>query len=81
MNVLILNSSPVEGVATVVNVTFPQYRPTEFVNSKLKVYIHPTYNSTTHADDIAIIKLMTAMAPDASKFLNFKLNYALNLII
>ncbi|XP_070497984.1 ionotropic receptor 21a [Chironomus tepperi] len=56
---------PVEGVATVVNVTFPQYRPTEYVNSKLKVYIHPHYNATTHADDIAIIKLMSAMTPDA----------------
>ena len=63
-SVLIINSSPVEGIATVINATFPQYRPTEFVNYKLKVYIHPAYNSTTHADDIAIVKLMTPMTPD-----------------
>ncbi|KAL7022983.1 hypothetical protein ACKWTF_012445 [Chironomus riparius] len=60
---------PVEGIATVINATFPQYRPTEFVNYKLKVYIHPAYNSTTHADDVAIIKLTTPMIPDA-KFIS-----------
>lgn len=51
----------------VVNATFPQYRPQEFVNSKLKITLHPDYNETSHANDIAIVKLMTPMAIDASE--------------
>ena len=45
----------------------------EYVNSKLKIFIHPTYNSSTHADDIAIVKLTTPMVPDARKISNHEL--------
>lgn len=56
-----------EGIASVINVTFPQVK-TDITNAKEKIFIHELYDSETYANNIAIIKLLFDMVPDGSEF-------------
>ncbi|KAG5671435.1 hypothetical protein PVAND_001631 [Polypedilum vanderplanki] len=47
---------PVEGVASIVNATFPQVAGNN-VATKLQIFIHEGYDQTTYANNIAVIKL------------------------
>ena len=57
-------SSPIEGIATVVNVTFPLSKKTK--GTKLSITTHADYSATTRANNIALVKLNTAVVPDGS---------------
>lgn len=56
--------SPVEGIATIINATFPQSKLTA---RKLKLSYHPDYDYNTHANNIAIIELDTVILSDTSE--------------
>lgn len=64
------SNSPVEGIATVVNVTFPLSKKTKA--TKLAITAHADYAVDTHANNIAIVKLNAAVVPDGSEMKNFK---------